>query len=167
MAKNKKKRKLERAQKRQDWAFLIGEKITEKETKNPIPEEVSIIKEEDDSKKYLISFINYLDNECEIEKMISSGDRDLGYALKILKIVSNQCTHYHQLQQKSFIIKSVSNDNQYANLYRGLKNKSVDTRGLTIYEAYIKTKKDGRMFFWSDEPNKIIYVIAVRKNHYK
>ena len=102
-----------------------------------------------------------------MDQMVTNKDRDLGYALQILKTVSNQCDHYNQLKSSNFTVKPVSNGGEYAKLYKGLNNKGIDIRGLSVYEAYIRTEKDGRMFFWSDEAKKIIYIITVRKNHYK
>lgn len=164
----KKMSKKERSQKHSDWINSIKREIVSKKENVLIPEEVTLTKDDNDSsKEYLISFVNYLDNECEMNKMITNKDRDLGYALKILKTVSGECEHYRQLKEKNFTIKPVHNNSQYSKLYKGLENMGIDIRGLLIYEAYIKTSSDGRMFFWSDEPNKKIYVITVRKNHYK
>lgn len=163
----KKKSKAEKAQKHFNWEKSLQKKVSPKKESDLIPEQVSIIKEEDDSKKYLISFLNYLNNECQMDQMVTNKDRDLGYALQILKTVSNQCDHYNQLKSSNFTVKPVSNGGEYAKLYKGLNNKGIDIRGLSVYEAYIRTEKDGRMFFWSDEAKKIIYIITVRKNHYK
>jgi len=162
----KKKRDQERALKRQEWAFL-NEKIKKEKETGLIPEKVTLIKGLDDSKKYKLSFIHYLDNECEVEKMIKNKDQDLGHALKILKSLSNECSHYSQLKNYNFTVKPVSNGGQYRKLFKGLKNKSVDIKNISIYESYIKDENDGRMFFWSNETKKIIYIITIRKNHYK
>ncbi|MFA5986516.1 MAG: hypothetical protein WC819_04200 [Parcubacteria group bacterium] len=120
----------------------------------------------DDSEVYSISFSQYASNECEIDAMISNGDKCSGRALQLLKLIGSHCSNLRTLKHLGFETKKIANDNQYKRLYNKLKMCGVDIKETTIYESYI-SNQGGRIFFWVYGQKKMIYIVAIRRNHYK
>ena len=166
---NTKRKKDRRLKKKSLLLKKVIDRQKEDVNEGDIPEGVaSANKNIDDGEIYSISFAYYMENECELLKMIGNKDRDTGYALCILKDIGFFANSLNKLQsEKGYIFKPVKNGGQYKKLYNGLKNRLVDIKDTVVYEAYIKNREDGRMFFWILPDKMIIYILVIRKNHYK
>jgi|GEM_PF-6018154 len=121
-----------------------------------------------DGEQYLVSYMHYSDNECEIDQMTSDKSRSCGHALYFLRKIGLYAQNLKKMTSKEgFQIWPVKDAGEYKNLYKGLERLGIDTKQLTIYESYIRTKNDGRLFFWISNTYNTIFVIAIRQNHYK
>lgn len=173
MAKKRKRDKSMRDARRLQWESSLMEKVVDNQKDtlsiNVIPDEVTALRDDlGDGDPYHVSFLHYIDNECELDKMTANKDRSTGYALSILKKLGFYADNLSKMSSEcGYTIKPVKNAGEYQCLYRALKRSGIDIKETLIYEVYTKTKNDGRMFFWVYNLRKAIFVLAIRKNHYK
>jgi hypothetical protein len=168
--KRKKRRKKEKKEASQKKASLI-KRVVDSQYSNfnygKIPEGVAIMnKKSNDGEAYSISFLHYAEKECEVKKMSDKKDNVyLMTSLLLLKKIGFYGDKLTDLIKEGFRIDVVKNGNEYKKLYNKLKRDDVDIKETAIYEAH--TKKTGRVFFWTSVSKRIIYIIAIRKTHYK
>lgn len=168
----KMREKERRLQQELSRSSLIAGVVAEQQStfsKSKIPDSATVISENvQDGEMYSVSFSHYIQGECELKMMVENKHRDPGYALIILKNLGLFHNNLPKMQNElGYTAKKIFNSGEYQKLYNKLSRIGVDIKDTIIYEAYIKNECDGRMFFWIYPSKQTIYVLAIRKNHYK
>lgn len=105
---------------------------------------------------YLISFAKYNIKLCEIEGL---GKNRGNKALSILKEIGTKVFSRVDFQRCNIKTNSIGNFGYYKKLYNGL-GPDIEVR-----ELYLQGT--GRIFYFDIEPDRILYIVAIRENHFE
>ena len=105
---------------------------------------------------YVISFAKYKNKLCEIEVL---GKNKGNKALSILKEIGTKVSSRADFQKNNIKTDGIANNGEYKLLYNGL-GPDVEVRELFLQST-------GRIFYFDIEPEKVLYVVAIRENHFE
>lgn len=109
-----------------------------------------------ESTPYLISFAKYKDRLCEINNLSKNKGKK---ALFILKEIGTKVFSRADFKKYNIKTKSIANDGEYKKLYNGL-SQDIEVKEFSLQST-------GRIFYFDIEPERILYVIAIRENHFE
>jgi hypothetical protein len=137
----------------------IPQEVTEMQNDGDIPKIVAELPQESDVAEiepYKISFSKYNEKLCEISLL---GKNRGNRALTILKEIGTKVFSRADFQRHDIQTKGVAYDGAYKPLY----NKIAD--GIEIKELFLQG--DGRIFYFDIEPARMLYVVAIKENHFE
>lgn len=105
---------------------------------------------------YVISFAKYNEKLCEISELSKNKGKK---ALSILKEIGTKVFARADFKRCNIITDGIVNFGEYKKLYNGL------TLDVEVRELFLQGK--GRIFYFDIEPKKILYIIAIRENHFE
>lgn len=105
---------------------------------------------------YVISFAKYNNKLCEISAL---GKNKGNKALLILKEIGTKIFSGADFQRNNIKTNGIANSGEYKKLYNGL-GPDIEVRELSLQGA-------GRIFYFDIEPRGILYVVAIRENHFE
>jgi len=135
----------------------IPKAVTKLTQEGELPQEVAEFPQNSEvleGKPYLISFANYNKNMCEIKDLQSSPARK---AISFLREVGTSIFSSKDFQKIGLEIKPVSDSNTYQPLFNRLP-KDTELKE-------VKISGSGRLFYFDLEPERTLFVVAVRENH--
>lgn len=126
--------------------------------KGLIPQQVAELKVEEDpeSKPFLISYQKYNDGICQIEYLVKNCPKR---ALQDLKKIGKDITAFKDFGKYGIDSKPIRNENNYKELFKGLHGD------VELYEH--KIQQTARIFYFLNEPEKIVYIVAITQNHFE
>ena len=133
--------------------------VTEIVYDGKIPQEVAEIPQDlssPEERPYVISFAKYNDDLCEISLLGGNKGRK---AVETLKDIGTKVFDVTDFQRHSIDRIPVSYAGEYKKLFKGL---SADVE---IKEA--KLQQNARIFYFDIEPEKTLYVVAIKENHFE
>jgi len=105
---------------------------------------------------YVISFAKYNNKLCEISCL---GKNKGNKALSILKEIGTRVFSRVDFQKNNILTKGIKNSGEYRKLYSGL--------GLDNEVKELSLQGTGRIFYFDIEPERILYIVAIRENHFE
>lgn len=105
---------------------------------------------------YVISFVKYNNNLCEIDIL---GKNKGNKALTILKNIGTKVFSRTDFQRNNINTDGIKNEGEYKKLYNGLA-PDVEVRELFLQST-------GRIFYFDIEPKRMLYIVAIRENHFE
>ena len=105
---------------------------------------------------YKISFAKYNDKLCEISAL---GKNKGNRALLILKEIGTKVFSRADFQKNQIRTDPVANSGEYMKLYNRL-GPDIEVRELFLQST-------GRIFYFDVEPDRVLYVVAIRENHFE
>ena len=105
---------------------------------------------------YVISFAKYNEKLCEISELSKNKGKK---ALSVLKEVGTKIFSRADFQRYNIRTDGIANSGEYKKLYNGLA-PDIEVRELFLQDT-------GRIFYFDIEPERILYVVAVRENHFE
>jgi hypothetical protein len=124
-----------------------------------LPEAVAEMPQETEAPEaipYLISFGKYKNKLCEIDCL---GKNKGNKALFILKEIGTKVFSRVDFQRHNIKTGGIANANEYKKLYSGL------AQDIEVRELFLQGKS--RIFYFDIEPERILYVVAIRENHFE
>jgi hypothetical protein len=132
---------------------VVNSDIEEKE----LPQEVAELSQElesPESNPYLISFAKYNDKMCELSLINNNKAKK---AIETLKIIGTKIRSKTDFQRYSIDRIPVRFEGEYKKLFKGLQDD--------VELKEIKLQQKARLFYFDIEPDRIMYVVAIRDNH--
>ena len=105
---------------------------------------------------YVISFARYKSKLCEIDGL---GKNKGNKVLSILKEIGVKVFSRADFQRHNIRTDGIANAGEYKKLYNGLA-PDVEVRELFLQGT-------GRIFYFDIEPERILYLVAIRENHFE
>lgn len=105
---------------------------------------------------YVISFARYKNKLCEIDGL---GKNKGNKALSILKEIGTKVHSRADFQRHNIRTDGIANTGEYKKLYNGLA-PDVEVRELFLQGT-------GRIFYFDIEPERMLYIVAIRENHFE
>lgn len=105
---------------------------------------------------YVISFAKYNEKLCEIEGL---GKNKGNKALSIFKEIGTKVYSRSDFQRHKIKTDGITCSGEYKKLYNGL-GPDVEVRELFLQGT-------GRIFYFDIEPERKMYVVAIRENHFE
>ena len=105
---------------------------------------------------YLISFARYKDKLCEISILSKNKAKK---TLLILKEIGTKIFCKADFQRFGIKTHRIDNKGEYKKLYYGL-GPDIEVRELFLQGT-------GRIFYFTVEPERILYIVAIRENHFE
>ena len=133
-------------------------KVKKHSRKEFIPDEAGEIKDKRDpeEKPFLISFAKYKIKKCEINDMEKSCHKK---ALKGMVTIGNAVLDFDDFEKNGIDKIPVKKEGDYKKVYNGLHPE------VEIYEH--KLSRYARMFYFIENPNKIIHIVLYKNSHYE
>ncbi|MEN9852271.1 MAG: hypothetical protein RI996_214 [Candidatus Parcubacteria bacterium] len=138
---------------------IIPKEVAEISEDTKIPSKVAeiIIQEDVEIKPYLISFEKYNKDLCELKSL---DGKNAKRGLSILKEIGVSVFCREDIMRNGDINTShIMCAGEYKKLYRGLHE------GVEIKEIHLKNS--GRIFYFDVIPDNIMYIIAIKENHFE
>lgn len=117
-----------------------------------IPQEIEV----PEVNPYLISFARYNNKLCEIEGL---GKNKGNKALTILKEIGTKVFSRVDFQKCNIKTGGIGNFGIYKKLYNGL-GQDIEIREISLQGT-------GRIFYFDIKPDRILYIVAIRENHFE
>ena len=105
---------------------------------------------------YVISFAKYNEKLCEISELSKNKGKK---ALFVLKEIGTKVFSRADFQQHNIKTDGIANSGEYKKLYNGL-GPDIEVRELFLQDT-------GRIFYFDIEPERILYIVAIRENHFE
>lgn len=105
---------------------------------------------------YVISFAKYNEKLCEITDL---GKNKGKKALTILKEIGTKVFSRADFQRHNIKTDGIINSGEYKKLYSGF-GPDIEIRELFLQGT-------ARIFYFDIEPARILYVVAIRENHFE
>ena len=105
---------------------------------------------------YVISFAKYNEKLCEISELSKNKGKK---ALSILKEIGTKVFSRADFQRHNIITDGIANSGEYKKLYSKIA-PDIEVRELFLQDT-------GRIFYFDIEPERILYVVAIRENHFE
>lgn len=137
----------------------IPEGVTETPAQSGLPQDVAELSPESEAPEatpYVISFAKYKNKLCEIEIL---GKNKGNKALSILKEIGTKVSSRADFQKNNIKTDGIVNNGEYKLLYNGL-GPDIEVRELSLQST-------GRIFYFDIEPDKVLYIVAIRENHFE
>lgn len=138
----------------------IPSQVTEPSDKeneiSQIAQELPWRTEAPESIPYVISFAKYNEKLCEITVL---GKNKGNKALSILKEIGTKIFSRSDFQKHKIKTAGVVNTGEYKKLYNGL-GSDIEVRELSLQGT-------GRIFYFDIEPERLLYIVAIRENHFE
>ena len=122
--------------------------------------------QEPELKLYKISFESYKPKECEITEIAPHNGKAALTVLRDVGIFYSSKTNFTTKEGNGVQIIPIDNDGEYTVLYKGLDEASIFEIKLKKQQKN-KEEVDLRVFYYTIEPDKTFYVVAVKSSkHY-
>ena len=105
---------------------------------------------------YVISFAKYNEKLCEISELSKNKGKK---ALSILKEIGTKVFSRTDFQRHNIRTDGIANSGEYKKLYSKIA-PDIEVRELFLQDT-------GRIFYFDIEPERILYVVAIRENHFE
>jgi len=105
---------------------------------------------------YVISFSKYNEKLCEISELRKNKGKK---AISVLKEIGTKVFSKADFQKHNIKTDGIANAGEYKKLYNGL-SPDVEVREISLQDT-------GRIFYFDIEPERILYVVAIRENHFE
>jgi len=105
---------------------------------------------------YLISFSKYNNRLCEISDLSSNKAKR---AIEMLKTIGTKVRSRADFEKHSIDRLPVLRRGEYIKLFSGLSSD--------IELKEIKLQQNARIFYFDIEPDRTLYVVAIRENHFE
>lgn len=131
----------------------------ETEDAGTLPRSVAELPQEDEAPEmtpYRISFARYNGNLCEIDLLDSNKAKK---ALNLFKTVGTQVCSPADFKKYSIDRIPVVRKGEYLKLYNRL--------GEDIEIKETKLQQNARIFYFDIEPERMLYVVAIKQNHFE
>ena len=137
-----------------DIPKLATEPSDEQNKLSQIAQELPQETEAPEAIPYVISFARYKNKLCEIDGL---GKNKGNMALSILKEIGTKVFSRADFQWHNIKTDGITNNSEYKKLYNGLA-PDIEVRELFLQGT-------GRIFYFDIEPERILYIVAIRENH--
>ncbi len=105
---------------------------------------------------YVISFAKYNEKLCEISELSKNKGKK---ALSILKEIGTKVFARADFQRHNIRTDGIANSGEYKKLYSKIA-PDIEIRELFLQDT-------GRIFYFDIEPERTLYVVAIRENHFE
>ena len=105
---------------------------------------------------YVISFAKYNEKLCEISELSKNKGKK---ALSILKEIGTKVFARADFQRHNIRTDGIANSGEYKKLYSKIA-PDIEIRELFLQDT-------GRVFYFDIEPERTLYVVAIRENHFE
>src|SRR3989344_1675840 len=105
---------------------------------------------------YVISFERYNDRLCEISELSKNKGKK---ALSILKEIGTKVFSRVDFQKHNIKTDGIARSSEYKKLYSKIA-PDIEVRELFLQDT-------GRIFYFDIEQEQILYVVAIRENHFE
>lgn len=139
-----------------DIPKLATEPSDEENKLSQIAQELPQGTEAPEAMPYVISFARYKNKLCEIDDL---GKNKSKRALSILKDIGTKVCSRADFQRYNIKNKGIANSSEYRKLYNGLA-PDVEVRELFLQGT-------GRIFYFDIEPERMLYILAIKENHFE
>lgn len=135
---------------------LVTQEIPSKVAESP--ESVEL-----ETQPYKISFTKYLNNECEINGMTKENSVCALKTIKTLGMNFTDQSNFSKSLPSHSLLRHVKDTGDYSVLYKGLSADEVIWEIKSVHES---KKYDLRIFFYTIDPQRVLYLRAIRQSHY-
>ena len=105
---------------------------------------------------YVISFVKYNEKLCEISELSKNKGKK---ALSVLKEIGTKVFSRADFRRHNIRTDGIANSGEYKKLYSKIA-PDIEVRELFLQDT-------GRIFYFDIEPERILYVVAIRENHFE
>ncbi len=136
----------------------VTEPSDEKDKLSRVAQELPQETEAPEASPYVISFAKYNNKLCEISTL---GKNKGNKALSILKEIGTKVFSRADFQKNNIKTGGIANSGEYKKLYNKLGSKV----GLDVEVRELFLQNSGRIFYFDIEPDRTLYIVAIRENH--